>query len=114
MKLKKSTPHTLVQLVSVMPAYDYFCAANQQTIEVRHSIHDLIQTWGELCRLANCDLGNTSEHEPVTRRVSAPMVMKPTSDSDYKNLGLTKLVKRDQGVYENVTAKDGEPRIVHR
>ena len=33
-------------------------------------------------------------------------------NAELKNLGLTKLVKRDSGVYENVTATDGEKRYM--
>jgi len=33
----------------------------------------------------------------------------------FKNwLGFTKLVRRDDGVYENVTARDGESKVMHR
>ncbi len=95
-----------------MPTYDYFCPSNSQKIEVRHSIHEKIATWGELCKLAECDAGNTPPDAPVQRLITAPCLLVPTSDSDYKSAGLTKLVKRDSGVYENVTAKDGESRIV--
>jgi hypothetical protein len=97
-----------------MPFYDYFCPSNNQKVEVLHSIHHKVMTWGELCQLAKLDLGNTPEDAPVRRLVSVPSLMVPTSDNDYKSLGMTKLVKRDQGVYENVTAKDGESRIVER
>ncbi|MDR0868270.1 MAG: zinc ribbon domain-containing protein [Planctomycetota bacterium] len=36
----------------------------------------------------------------------------PQSDSDLRGKGFTKLVKRDSGVYENVTALAGESRYV--
>ena len=35
----------------------------------------------------------------------------PRTDSDLKRMGFTKLVRRDKGVYENVTAAGGESRI---
>lgn len=97
-----------------MPTYDYFCPSNNQKIEVMHSINQEVKTWGELCALAKCDPGDTPKDAPVHRLFSAPSLMVPTSDSDYRNLGFTKLVKRDKGVYENVTARDGESRIVDR
>jgi len=31
-----------------------------------------------------------------------------------RDLGFTKLVKRDDGVYENVTARDGDSRYMER
>lgn len=36
----------------------------------------------------------------------------PKSNSDLKSMGFTKLVKRDNGVYENVTATGGESKYV--
>ena len=97
-----------------MPTYDYFCPTNNQKVEVQHSINERIVTWGELCKLAKRDAGDTPLDTPVQRLISAPRLMVPTSNSDYKSQGFTKLVKRDAGVYENVTAKDGEQRIVKR
>ncbi len=89
-----------------MPIYDYFCPSNHRKVEVIHSIHRDVKTWGELCQLAQCDLGDTPEDASVHRVLSAPMLSIPLTNSDYRNAGFTKLVKRDQGVYENVTAKD--------
>ena len=36
----------------------------------------------------------------------------PTGVSKLKEVGFTKLVRRDEGVYENVTALDGEKRYM--
>jgi len=46
----------------------------------------------------------------VTRLISRVFITTPTSNSDLKNMGFTKLVKRDDGVYENVTRTDKESR----
>ncbi len=89
-----------------MPIYDYFCPANNRKVEVIHSLSQDVKTWGEVCKLAKCDAADTPEDAPVRRVVSAPMLSIPLSNADYRNAGFTKLVKRDQGVYENVTAKD--------
>lgn len=97
-----------------MPLYDYFCSSNNQRLEVSHSMNLEVSTWGQLCELAKCELGKTPADATVRRLVSAPRLMKPTSDTEYKNQGFSKYVKRDEGVYENVTAKDGESRIVNR
>jgi putative FmdB family regulatory protein len=51
---------------------------------------------------------------PVRKLVSRTNVNTPKTNSELKSLGFTKLVKRDDGVYENVTARDGESRVVHR
>ncbi|MSR16084.1 MAG: hypothetical protein EXR86_16355 [Gammaproteobacteria bacterium] len=40
--------------------------------------------------------------------MSAPAISIPTGNSTLKNVGFTKLVKRDHGVYENVTATGSE------
>ncbi|MGL5081035.1 MAG: FmdB family zinc ribbon protein [Microcoleaceae cyanobacterium] len=89
-----------------MPFYDYYCPSNNHTLEIMHSIDRDVQTWGEVCQLAQCDLGDTPANAPVRRLLNAPTLAIPTSDSDYRNAGFTRLVKRDQGVYENVTAKE--------
>ena len=49
---------------------------------------------------------------PVRRLISRPNIALPVSDSKLKNLGFSKLVKREKDVYENVTAGEGEPRFV--
>ncbi|NJM64036.1 MAG: zinc ribbon domain-containing protein [Oscillatoriales cyanobacterium RU_3_3] len=97
-----------------MPTYDYFCPSNNQKLEVSHSMNLEVSTWGQLCELARCELGETPENAPVRRLLSAPRLIKLTSDTDYKSQGFSKYVKRDEGVYENVTASDGESRIVNR
>jgi len=44
-------------------------------------------------------------------RVILPVGMSlPTGDSKLKDMGFAKLVRRDKGVYENVTAMDHESR----
>ncbi len=96
-----------------MPIYDYFCPTNNQKLEVWHSINENITTWGQLCKLAKCDTGDTPENTPVKRMISAPRIIIETGVSDLKSHGFSKLVKRDQGVYENVTATGDESRIVN-
>jgi predicted nucleic acid-binding Zn ribbon protein len=48
----------------------------------------------------------------VKRLISRTFVSTPKSDSDLKSMGFTKLVKRDQGVYENVTRSGTENRYM--
>lgn len=50
--------------------------------------------------------------QPVKRLISRPFISTPQGDSDLKNMGFTKLVKRDQGVYENVTRTGDEKRYM--
>ena len=49
--------------------------------------------------------------QPVQRLISLCAVSTPKTASDLKNHGFTKLVRRDNGVYENVTATGKESRI---
>ncbi len=95
-----------------MPLYDYLCKANGRTIEVNHPIDAVLKTWGELCYVAQITLGDTDPAEPVRKVISAPNISIPTSNSELKEKGFTKLVKRDSGVYENVTALDHEKRYM--
>lgn len=96
-----------------MPTYDYECPQNQSLVEVMHGIHDTIQTWGELCRAAGIEPGDTPSEAPVRRVLSAPSLAFPKTNSELKNLGFTKLVRRDKGIYENVTATDSEKRFMN-
>ncbi len=86
-----------------MPVYEYEHVAKKcargKRFEVRRGIDSE--------RLSVCpDCGQE------VRRVFSPVfVNTPRTDSDLKGLGFTKLVRRDKGVYENVTATGGESRI---
>lgn len=51
---------------------------------------------------------------PVQKIISRIHISCPKSDSELRDLGFTKLVKRDDGVYENVTARDGDSRYMQR
>jgi len=87
-----------------MPVYEYehtekACSLGK-VIEVRQSIQDK-----PLAKCPNCG-------GPVRRIISAFYVNTPKSNTDLRDMGFTKLVKRDKGVYENVTAREGESRIV--
>ncbi len=98
-----------------MPAYDYHCEENGMTVEVYHSIDTVIHTWGEVCYIAQISLGDTDPMAPVKKVIKhAPGVAVPISNSDLKSKGFTKLVKRDDGVYENVTALNEEKRYMKR
>ncbi len=53
-----------------MPTYDYRCDTNQQTIEVRHSLSEEINTWGELCAKAGIQTGDTPVEANVIKLIS--------------------------------------------
>ncbi|MCX8037921.1 MAG: zinc ribbon domain-containing protein [Candidatus Sumerlaeia bacterium] len=62
-------------------------------------------------RLTQCpDCGG-----PVERIIPRGIgINTPTTDSELKSMGFAKLVRRDDGVYENVTALDGESKVMER
>ncbi|MBA3014154.1 MAG: zinc ribbon domain-containing protein, partial [Proteobacteria bacterium] len=49
--------------------------------------------------------------QSVKKLISLVGISTPKTNSDLKNMGFTKLVRRDNGVYENVTATGNESRI---
>ncbi len=95
-----------------MPVYEYICPANGRTISVVHPMKDKVTTWGQLCALAGVDVGETPPDAPVEKLLFAPAISTPVGDSQLKELGFTKLVRRDHGVYENVTRTDKEARYM--
>ena len=98
-----------------MASYDYYCEANGQTVEVEHPMSKKLQFWAEVCYYAQIPIGDTDPEAPVRIRIqSAPGMAVPAFNSELKNLGFTKLVKRDDGVYENVTATGEEKRYMKR
>jgi putative FmdB family regulatory protein len=50
----------------------------------------------------------------VKKIISHTNISCPKSDGELRDLGFTKLVKRDDGVYENVTARNGDSRYMKR
>lgn len=96
-----------------MPRYDYHCDENGMTLEVVHGISRVIETWGELCALAQHDPGETDAAARVRRVITTPpMTNTPAGNSELKNLGFTKLEKRYDGTYENVTRTGTEKRFL--
>jgi hypothetical protein len=98
-----------------MPVYEYRCDANGLIVEAVHDSGVAPRNWGELCFVTGTDPGGTDPAAPVTRVMTrAPGMSVETSNSELRNAGFTKLVKRDDGVYENVTAIEGEARYMER
>jgi hypothetical protein len=54
-----------------MPTYEYYCEANGKTVEVIHSMSNELETWGEVCELAELEVGDTPKDSPVIRQLSA-------------------------------------------
>jgi hypothetical protein len=98
-----------------MPVYEYYCPANGKSVEVEHAIsREKLKTWGEVCELAGVAPGKTPADSPVERLIFPVQTSTPMSDSRLKDLGFTKLVKREQGVYENVTRSGTEKRYMKK
>ena len=53
-------------------------------------------------------------HQPVNKLISLVGIAVPKTNGELRDHGFTKLVKRDDGVYENVTARDGESKYMRR
>lgn len=89
-----------------MAVYEYEhlgpACARGQVFEAVQSIHD-----EPLAVCPDCGV-------PVRRLISLVGISTPKGNSELRDLGFTKLVKRDDGVYENVTARDGESRYMRR
>jgi hypothetical protein len=62
-----------------MPRYDYHCEVNQQVVEVKHTMDEEIQTWGELCERAGLSLGDTPASTPVRRLITGGHVVRNSS-----------------------------------
>ncbi len=56
-----------------MPYYEYRCASNGRTLEVRHAMDESLRTWGELAGRAGIAVGATPASAPVERLLSAPV-----------------------------------------
>lgn len=89
-----------------MPVYEYEhlekpCMQGW-LFEVNQSIHDTVLT-----QCPTCD-------GPVRKLISCINIRMAKTNSELRDLGFTKLVKRDNGVYENVTARNGDRRMVFR
>jgi len=94
-----------------MPRYDYYCEANEEVVEVIHGMTTKLTTWGELCECGGQDLGGTPPDAHIRRIfTAAPMANTPTGNSELKNNGWTRLEKRYDGTYENVTATGTEKK----
>ena len=49
---------------------------------------------------------------PVKKIKSRPNENTPKTDSELRDLGFTKLVRREDGNYENVTARSGDSKVM--
>ena len=87
-----------------MPVYEYEHQGGPCTLG---KVFDYKQTISEkqLTRCPHCS-------GPVQKIISRINISCPKTNSELRDLGFTKLVKRDDGVYENMTARDGDSRYM--
>lgn len=89
-----------------MPIYEYehleAPCDEGEVFDVAQSIHEKALTRCPKCR------------GPVRKLISRVSISTPKSNRELRDLGFTKLVKRDDGVYENVTAREGESKVMER
>ena len=90
----------------IMPIYEYEhidkpCLLGK-VFEVKQSIKD-----DELNKCPNCSAS-------VRKLISRINISVPKSDRELRDHGFTKLVRRDDGVFENVTARDGDSKVMLR
>ncbi len=87
-----------------MPVYEY---EHQKEVCALGRVFDHRQTISDkkLVRCPHCS-------GPVRRIISRINISCPKSNSELRDLGFTKLVKRDDGVYENMTARGGDSRYM--
>jgi len=60
-----------------VPYYEYRCAANGRTVEVRHAMSERMETWGEVTTAAGIEGGDTPADAPVERLMSVASVGAP-------------------------------------
>lgn len=71
-----------------MPYYEYRCAANGRTVEVRHGMSEELTTWGQLVDRAAVDADATPSDAPIQRIMSAPApVTGSGGDTDFQGCG---------------------------
>ena len=89
-----------------MPVYEYehteqSCSAGR-IFEVNQSLEER-----PLSKCPQCG-------QPIKKLISLVGVSTPKTNGELRDLGFTKLVKRDDGIYENVTARKGDSRYMER
>ncbi|RLC18351.1 MAG: zinc ribbon domain-containing protein [Deltaproteobacteria bacterium] len=89
-----------------MPVYEYEHVSgvceNGSVFEIRQAISE-----PALKTCPHCG-------QPVKRLISLVGVSVPKTNSELRDMGFTKLVRRDDGIYENVTPRKGDSRYMER
>ena len=88
-----------------MPIYEYehsdqSCSLGK-AFDVAQSVHD-----ATLMSCPQCG-------RPVRKLISLSNINTPKTNIELRDQGFTKMVRRDKGVYENVTPRDGESKVMY-
>jgi hypothetical protein len=65
-----------------MPSYDYYCPANDLTIEVSHRMNETVSTWGELCEKSGQEPGSTPLESPVEKKITCCQISTKRSEPE--------------------------------
>lgn len=66
-----------------MPTYDYYCPANDQTVQVSHKMSQDVNTWGDVCALTGQPPGETPADSPVEKvHLAANLIRRKAMGSD--------------------------------
>jgi putative FmdB family regulatory protein len=89
-----------------MPVYEY---EHQEAPCELGMIFEVAQPMDEksLSRCPKCG-------RKIRKIISRINISCPRTNTELRDMGFTKLVKRDDGVYENVTAREGDSRYMER
>ncbi|MCK5323264.1 MAG: zinc ribbon domain-containing protein [Desulfobulbaceae bacterium] len=86
-----------------MPVYEYEHVDKPCSLGVKFEYTQSMSS-DKLTECPNCG-------GKIKRIISLVAVSAHKGNADLKNMGFTKLVRRDKGIYENVTATGNESRI---
>lgn len=88
-----------------MPTYVYRIKNSNERFEAQHRMSERPQTLGELCHIAGLALDGREPSLQVERLIQPVGGKVQDFRSDIRDRGFSKLVKRSDGNYENVTAR---------
>ena len=88
-----------------MPVYLYRIKSSDERFEVKHSMSQRPQTLGELCQVAGLELNGQDPDLEIERLIQPVGIAVSDFRADIRDRGFSKLVKRSDGNYENVTAR---------
>ena len=89
-----------------MPVYEYEHLEEPCALGKVFEFEQWIRDW-PLTKCPECG-------GPVRKLISSTFVRSKKSDSELRDLGFTKLVRVDDGIYENVTRREGESKYMDR